>query len=374
MEQHAVPQSITTYKFRLVGDMTLKQFLELAFGVVIAWLIFNSKINFLFKWTLAPFFAFFGFALAFVPLEDRPLDAWLLNFFKALVKPTQFIYRTQPKVIDIFTPNPPVPLEKNYLSNQPENLAEYLKTLPGSPITAFDLSEQKYLEHITSLFGTLGLAVSTPVTQPAPQPTNPYKSTVRGVRIRRLLTPQMCLLPHNVIFEAPVESKQAAIPASTRETESTRGGPIAAKPATAPHDVLSPSKNEVKPKSAAKVIPIQKPVVVKESTGQNPVFAANIVLPHLPDKPNLIAGITLDKAGKILTGVIIEIIDKQNLPVRALKSNKLGQFFIATPLNDGVYQIRSEHQDHKFAIIKLEAKGEIIPPLKIQATDSPKLI
>lgn len=352
MEQHAVPQSITTYKFRLVGDMTLKQFLELAFGLGIAWLIFSSKLGFLLKWTLAPSFTLLGFGLAFVPIEDRPLDQWLLNFFKALFRPTQFIYKPGVKTINIFTSNPPPPPETHPKSSQPGDMEEYLKTLPTSPATAFEQSEQKYLEHITSLFGTLGFSVPAPTTPPQPQPANPYKSNIKGVRIRKLLTPQMCLLPHNTIFEAPTESKQAAIQ------------PII-KTATAPHVVSSLSRDEVGP--IAKIIPAQAPIAVKQASGQNPVFAADLVLPHPPDKPNLICGITLDPNGKILPGVIIEIIDKQNLPVRALKSNKLGQFYIATPLNDGVFQIQAEQTNHKFAIIKLEAKGEIIPPLKIQA-------
>ena len=75
----------------------------------------------------------------------------------------------------------------------------------------------------------------------------------------------------------------------------------------------------------------------------------------------------MDKVGKIINNVILEIRDSKNHPVRALKSNKLGQFFISTPLPDGVYQIQAEHSDHRFAIMKLEVKGEIIPPLKIQA-------
>jgi len=53
--------------------------------------------------------------------------------------------------------------------------------------------------------------------------------------------------------------------------------------------------------------------------------------------------------------------------VRALKSNKLGQFFIVTPLADGIYRIRAEHETAQFAVIKLEAKDEVIPPLKVQA-------
>ncbi|MCX6817038.1 MAG: PrgI family protein [Candidatus Beckwithbacteria bacterium] len=359
MQQHAVPQSITTYKFRLVGDMTLKQFLELAFGLLLAWLIFSSQINFLFKWTLAPFFALFGFALAFVPFEDRPLDLWLLNFFTALFRPTQFIYRLQSRPLDIFSPNPPPPPEPNLKTSQPGDVAEYLKTLPSSPTTAFDLAESRYLEHVTSLFGALGFSPTALVIDDRPQPSAPFKSPVKGIRVRKLLTPQMCLLPHAVIFTAPQETKQAAIPSGT-----VKPMPIKAKIITPPSGAEALAKA---PKVAAR--PFVKPVLPRNKTVSEvgPTFATGIVLPHVPDKPNLIAGITLDKAGKIVANVIIEIRDKQNLPVRAFKSNKLGQFFIATPLTDGVYQIQAEQDNQKFAIIKLEAKGEIIPPLKIQA-------
>jgi len=355
MQQHPVPQAITTYKFRLVGDMTLKQFLELAFGVVIAWMIFASKINFFFKWTLGPLFGFLGFALAFVPVEDRPLDQWILNFFKAVYLPTQFIFKSQVKAIDIFSPTPPLPPETNKISADPAQLEEYLNTLPATPATAFDQAEHKYLDHIFNLFGALGIKQPALAVQADhPQPTNPYKSNLRGVRVRKLFSPQVCLLPHATLFQSPPEPKQAVMPASPKPSE---GGP-----AVKPKPTLI--VKIVKPKPPQKTPPL--PAKPKAQTVA-PTFASGVVMPHSPEKPNLIAGITLDKAGKILPGVILEIRDKQGLPVRALRSNKLGQFFIATPLSDGIYQIQAEQPDQKFAIIKLEAKSEIIPPLKIQA-------
>lgn len=353
MQQHPVPQAITTYKFRLVGDMTLKQFLELAFGVVIAWLIFSSKINFFFKWTLGPFFGFLGFALAFVPVEDRPLDQWILNFFKAVYLPTQFIFKSQVKAIDIFSPTPILPPETNKISANPAQLEEYLSTLPATPATAFDQAEHKYLDHIYNLFGALGIKQPALAIQTDhPQPTNPYKSNLKGVRVRKLFSPQVCLLPHATLFQAPLEPKQAVMPVVVK----TAPAAVAAKP----QPLVKKSAPIVKAK------PVVLPAKPKTQT-VSPTFASGVVMPHSPEKPNLIAGITLDKAGKILPSVILEIRDKQGLPVRALKSNKLGQFFIATPLSDGIYQIQAEQADQKFAIIKLEAKSEIIPPLKIQA-------
>ena len=349
MQQHAVPQAITTYKFRLVGDMTLKQFLELASGLLLAWLIFSSQLNFLFKWTLGPLVGLLGFALAFVPVEDRPLDQWLLNFGKAIFGPTQFIYKLEPKNLEVFSVNRPLPPEPMAKINQPQELEKYLQTLPHA-ISPFDVAEDKYLEYIHNLFGALGLAQPRKLSDDRPRPATPFKTNVRGVRVRQLLTPQMCLLPHATIFEAPVEAKVAAMPAFAKATAGKPAVSVKQQPVTLPP---APIKPPTKP----------QPVV----TTTAPVFATGIILPHPPDKPNLIGGVTLDKAGKILANVIIEILDKTNIPVRALKSNKLGQFFIATPLSDGIYQIQAEQEDQKFAIIKLEAKGEVIPPLKIQA-------
>jgi len=370
MQQHPVPQDIIAYKFRLVGSMTLKQFAELAAGLVIAWITFNSSANFFIKWTLGPFAAFLGFALAFVPFEDRPLDQWIINFIKAIYKPTQFLYRPLAKVLDIFSPPKPQPQQVLASTRQPGDLEEYLKSLPPSPTTAFDQAEAKYLQHIHNLFGALGTKPPPPSKETL-QPATPLQSPVKGIRVRKLMTPQMCLLPHVTLYKSPAGPKLAAMPHSVAPPKPPSPQP---QPPAKPTPASKAAQPQPKPKAAPKakqpppskakavIAPRPQPKPAKAAT-----FAPDIILPQKPEKPNLIAGITLDKTNKIVPNVILEIKNHKGHPVRALKSNKLGQFFIATPLKEGVYRISSEHPDHKFAIIKLEAKGEIIPPLKIQA-------
>jgi hypothetical protein len=74
-----------------------------------------------------------------------------------------------------------------------------------------------------------------------------------------------------------------------------------------------------------------------------------------------------NREGKLVEGAIIEIKDNIGYPVRALKSNKLGQFKIATPLEDGGYQLQIEKEGLNFDIIGIELTGEALKPLLIKA-------
>lgn len=93
MEQHAIPQQISSYEFKLVGEMTLKQFLKAAGGIVLAVLINASGLIFFLKWPLMLITGGGGLMLAFVPFQDRPLDQWVGAFIKAIYSPTIYTYK-----------------------------------------------------------------------------------------------------------------------------------------------------------------------------------------------------------------------------------------------------------------------------------------
>lgn len=93
MEQHPIPQQITSYEFKLVGEMTLKQFAKAAGGVILALLINSTHLVFFIKWPLMAITAGGGLALAFVPFQDRPLEVWLGAFLKSIYAPTIYFYK-----------------------------------------------------------------------------------------------------------------------------------------------------------------------------------------------------------------------------------------------------------------------------------------
>ena len=75
----------------------------------------------------------------------------------------------------------------------------------------------------------------------------------------------------------------------------------------------------------------------------------------------------LDHQGKIVENAILEVLNENNLPVRATKTNKLGQFFSITPLKRGHYTLIVEKDPLIFDTITLKLEDKIYPPLEIRA-------
>ena len=62
------------------------------------------------------------------------------------------------------------------------------------------------------------------------------------------------------------------------------------------------------------------------------------------------------------------IKDEKGDPVRALKSNRMGQFALTTPLSRGKYTITVSSKSDSglsFDIIPIEIKGELVPPVEL---------
>lgn len=93
MEQHPIPRQITTFEFKLIGFLTIKQFIYLVVFIplgIITYYIFPVPIlNIL----LGVGVGALGLGFAFVPINDRPMDVWVRNMYKRLISPTQYTFR-----------------------------------------------------------------------------------------------------------------------------------------------------------------------------------------------------------------------------------------------------------------------------------------
>lgn len=100
-KQHPVPQNIMDVEFKLIGDLTMRQFTYLFVLGIMAYLSYLVVYG-LFKWPLVISLCILGLGLAFVPVEERGLDEWIVNFFKAINTPTQKIWKKEPQLPTAF--------------------------------------------------------------------------------------------------------------------------------------------------------------------------------------------------------------------------------------------------------------------------------
>lgn len=353
MIEHPIPQNVTSYQFHLVGDMTLKQFVELAAGIVLAWIIWSLGLPQIFKLPLTAIAALLGFALAFLPVEDRPLDQWILSFLKAIYGPTILLWRRSGRedflsfkphaqnhaaALDAATKAPSAQLESL--------LANYRAATAGTGV--IDPLEEPWTarqKRIPDLFSTVAASPAVTVSSV----TQPAVTTIA----KPSLSPRP-LRPVEEVSAIPAQ-RSISIPATTPSTPDVSPPTVDAAAVILPPPTVAPLS------TAAPTTPAAPPMATLSP------HAATVPLPAAPSMPNMLTGIVFGKEGHIVDNAILELRDSSRLPIRALKTNQLGQFSIATPLPNGVYDLEIEKEGESFDILKIEAKGEIIPPIEIRA-------
>ena len=146
MEQHAIPQQISSYQFRLVGDMTLKQFFQLAGGIVAGFFFYSLPILGIIKWPFAIVSVILGIALAFLPLEERPLERWIFAFFRAIYSPTIYSWKRGAANLKFFQ-DEPVGATAEVSAEQAGALQKYMGvgTVGASPLEKLEGAEKSFL-------------------------------------------------------------------------------------------------------------------------------------------------------------------------------------------------------------------------------------
>jgi len=169
MDPHPIPRQITTFEFKLIGFLTLRQFIYLAIffplGIVLFYLFPIPLLNIL----LALIPALLGITLAFIPYNERPLDVWVKNFVKKLFSSSQYYYlkKNQPPAFlkDVFIYSTPQIVQTHLEAKQ--KLSNYLSK--KNPPTIEHMHKQQLhqlirSDTITSSRADTGIA-SPPQTQ-----------------------------------------------------------------------------------------------------------------------------------------------------------------------------------------------------------------
>jgi len=347
MENHPIPQDVTGFQFKLIGNMTVKQFAYLAVGVILAGILWKLPINFLIKFPFCTFFAILGVGLAYIPISGRPMDQMIGNYIKALISPTEFVYQKNGGKI-YFPGNTSISVGKGvrqYTSSfspfPKDKLKAYLESLDTQPKNKLDEKENNFLMSVSDL------ATGNPTPLPSYQPI--------------ITAPTVSINPQPAVDdqkELTMILQSAPVPQIIQSVISPVKPDIAAQPISFTEEVAKPTPA---PKEPTKTI---KPLTRGFGRVSN--------TPSMPDSPSLIIGITKDARGNALSNILVEVKDKDNNPVRAFKTNEFGRFASATPLANGTYTVEFEDPkaQNRFEKITINVTGQIIMPIEASSIDA----
>jgi len=328
--------------------MTLKQFTQLAAGVVVALIIYSLPVLPILKIPFAIISVISGVLIAFVPLEERPIDKWIIAFFKAIYSPTVYKWTRMRNPV-VFAPESVIG-ETSQNIRRASELPFNLPQSGGKILSTFEAAEEAFFDKISQLYSQFKI--------PAFQRAAPAQTLVQPKQKGPFLSPQ----PRVRLI---TEEEKSVPQVSSKRFEELK--PISITPSQTP-----PAKKEERHADTT-LIPVE-PVFGRENIDylKNAVPAqfASKVLP--PSHPNIVVGQVLTSDGKIIEDAILEIRDAQGKPVRALRTNKIGHFQTATPLENGTYEIEIEKEGFVFDKFKFIARGQIIEPIEIRAKDLAK--
>ncbi|MEK7160396.1 MAG: PrgI family protein [Patescibacteria group bacterium] len=373
MEQHSVPQNITGFQFKLVGDMTLKQFAEMAIGCLLGVFIFSLPLHDFLKYPLALSFGAAGFAFAFVPVNELPLDRWFIAFFRAIYSPTQFFWQKNNNLDDLLgfaggvenaqLHAPKIEAHSSVYSfatksvNPPEPVPPPIS--PPSPPTVSDL--QKIREE--------KLASAPPPPKPTAPPVEEAVAQKEGEIKQAKEKDNKMFSQASDLYNLMDKAKEEHDNQKIKNIEEQISNLLRQKQEL--RQFAKEKKQEVSDQKIEAVKPLLNPNIdyprYNDVLTNKPSPKKN---PGLTQTPNVLSGFVWDSHKKPVSSAIIIIKDNNGNSVRALRSNQVGQFLAATPLPVGDYIIEAEKTGLQFSPQKVQLNGGIVPSIEITAHDS----
>lgn len=481
MEQHPVPQNITTFQFRLIGDMTIKQFGYLAGGIILAYISYKLPLPFFFTWPMAIVCAFTGFGFAFVPIEERPMDIWVFAFLKNVYNPTVFHWehtegppeppknkvpppvkaplltipqilpsphaQTTPAVRVAATTNKPAPAPQPPTPVAPPSFvhppADYGRA--QQPTTQNSVLETRHSElgtrnselktpsPIDSFFSFIdSLFVAKPKAPPAyvvqQRPNLTMRPAVQNQPQQYKQTPSLATPSITGSGIKVVQTEDGKRRTEDRAQKTESGGTADVKAMAGKQNTEEKKTEENLTHLKTELETVQKELsqktmeekrftelqqqlaalMAERQSMENELVAlrtrvqsqplptpqaarpAGVVpnapteptvktmsvdvatragLPRLTTYPNVVTGIIKDYDNNLLPGVLVTVKDKEGVPLRALKTNKLGQFAASTQLANGTYVVEVEDPRERFMFdrVQITINGAVMPALQIVA-------
>ena len=172
-KQHAVPQNVMDVEFKLIGDLTLRQFAYLMVCGILAYVSYSTVVG-IFKLPLVLFFVILGIGLAFVPIQERGMDEWFMNFVAAMYSPTQRVWRKEPVIPQAFLYDQIDVVKQELIALAPTSsrrkLEKFLEYgVSEEEIDPLDIPEREYIMKVKQAFAVPEISARhVPAPPPVP--------------------------------------------------------------------------------------------------------------------------------------------------------------------------------------------------------------
>lgn len=389
MREHPVPQDITGYQFHIIGEMTIKQFAEVGAGVILGFILYATNLPDLLKWPLIVIAVATGAMAAFVPFEQQPLDHWIVTFFRSLYKPTQYYWKKDARLPEVFNFAPasalsPSTPELDLNPARRERIKEFLVSLPEEQAPdSYTQAENNRLQSILTTFSTIPTVAyqKTPGsseftmpnltlrTHPLRQPTladqlAEQADSIPAQTLTSLTAPMVTDVQNLTAAEANTQTHTT--PEQTGDILVPQDQPVAITAQQAAEDAQA-QLDTITYSQPTSYMAANSSAQIDTTQMQAAINNVDLPFPSAPTEPNKLVGMTLSSQNDLLHEVIIEIKTTTGQVVRAVKSNSLGQFFISTPLRNGTYVITAEKEGYQFPDQQLILNGTVVQPLEVRS-------
>jgi len=407
--QHPIPQNFMDVEFKIIGELTMRQFVYLvAFGGP-TYLLYIAPMNPIVKWPLLVFFGLLTFVLIAVPIDDRGADEWIVNLIKAIYGVNQRRYKKSPAIPKALSMKSVEFIQAGMIAttstSNRRRVEEYIKGISKKeekpdefdfnfssrrfvevrPTISEALIEREFIKTQTptqieeskeKAFEEVVLFKPTTKTEVEEQISKPkfdFKKQIVVPEISKILPQKLKLMSKKTISQ----DSQDAFRTSVATTPGRKFISFSKKEA---EELILPIRGEKSvnifnrtpliesnsPRKDIKTLAKELEQITKEAKKSYGLESFRTIKLNETEN-NSISGQITDEEGRPLNEINIEIYDDSNNKITTKTSNTEGKFIFENMIK-GIYQLRvvKPYQSNlNFDIINLDLQGFPYPQIKI---------
>jgi len=182
--RHPVPQNVMDVEFKVVGNLTVRQLIYAFAGLTLAYIFYKSGLPSFWRTIFVSIITILTILVAFVPVQERGMDKWIIIFIKSMFSPTQMIWRKSYATPAYFLSDYAQIIRNEIITLTPaksrNQLDEYLGQLPEN-LNDLDQKELDSLKSLSSTIDKISIQQNASSVSQMAEPTTPTLSETSTV-------------------------------------------------------------------------------------------------------------------------------------------------------------------------------------------------